>query len=137
MLTHIKAELQSTMHLPVSSNDILHFYRYLHTHILVAEEQFLLLIDVPIQDHSQQLKIYQILNLLIPKGNLSACYDIGTKCLGIYCDETKAIEISEEQLITCKQANTQFFNIDPPLQPLANPPSCITAIYAKNKAGIE
>ena len=40
MLIHIKAELPSTMHLPVSSNDTLHFYRSLHTHVLVVEEQF-------------------------------------------------------------------------------------------------
>ena len=58
MLIHIEVELPSTMHLPVSSDDTLHFYRYLHTHVLVVEEQFLLLIDVPIQDRTQQLKIY-------------------------------------------------------------------------------
>ena len=68
MLIYIKAELPSTMHLPVSLDDTLHFYRYLCTHILVAEEQFLLLIDVSIQDHAQQLEIYQVFNLLIPKG---------------------------------------------------------------------
>ena len=53
MVMYIEAELPSTMHLPVSLADILHSYRYLHTHILVAVEQFLLLIDVPIQDHAQ------------------------------------------------------------------------------------
>ena len=72
MLIYIEAELPSTMHLPVSSDDTLHFCRYLHTHSLVAEEQFLLLIAVPIQDHVQQLEIYQVFNLLIPKENLSA-----------------------------------------------------------------
>ena len=66
MLMHIKAELPPTMHLLVSSDDTLHFYSYLCTHILVAEEQFLLLIDVPIQDWTQQLEIYQVFNLLIP-----------------------------------------------------------------------
>ena len=71
MLMHIKVELPSTMHLPVSLDDTLHFYRYLHTYILVAEEQFLLLIDVPIQDHTQQLEIYQAFNLFIPRGNPS------------------------------------------------------------------
>ena len=79
ILIHIKAELPSTMHLPVSWDDLLHFYRYLLTHILDAEEQFLLLIDVPIQDHAQQLKIYQVFKLFISKGNLSACYNIDTK----------------------------------------------------------
>ena len=68
MLMHSKAELPSTMHLPVSLDDILHFYRYLHTHILVAEE---LLFDVPIQDCALQLKIYEVFNLFIPRGNLS------------------------------------------------------------------
>ena len=96
MLIHTEVELPLTMHLPVSLDDTLHFYRYLCTHILVAEELFLLLIDVPIQDHAQQLKIYQFFNLLIPKGNLSAWYDIDTKYLGISHDETKAIEILEQ-----------------------------------------
>ena len=83
MLMHIEVESPSTMHLPVSLDDTLHFYRYLHTHFLVVEEQFLLLIDIPIQDHAQQLKIYQVFNLFIPRGNLSAWYDIDTRYLEI------------------------------------------------------
>ena len=47
VLTHIEEALTSTMHFPVSSEDTLYFYRYLHTHILTADEEFLLLIDVP------------------------------------------------------------------------------------------
>ena len=72
MLIHIEVELPSTMHLPVSSDDTLHLYRYLHTHVLVAEEQFLLIIDVPIQDCTQQLEINHVFNLFILKGNISA-----------------------------------------------------------------
>ena len=78
MLIHIEEELPSTMHLPASSDDILHFYRYLHAHSLVAEEQFLLTIDVPIQHYTQQIEIYQVLNLFILKGSLSALYNIDT-----------------------------------------------------------
>ena len=50
MLSHIEDTLPPTMHLPLSSEDTLHFYRYLHVHVLIANRQFLLLIDVPIQD---------------------------------------------------------------------------------------
>ena len=32
MLAHIEETLPSTLHLPVSSEDTLHFYQYLHTH---------------------------------------------------------------------------------------------------------
>ena len=49
-MSHIEETLPPTLHLPVSSEDTLHFYRYLCTHILIASEQFLLLIDVPIQN---------------------------------------------------------------------------------------
>ena len=35
-----------------------------------------------------------------------------------------------------KCANGQFCKIEAPIQPLTNPPSCITAIYARNNAGI-
>ena len=37
MLIHIESELPSTMHLPVSLDDILHFYWYLNTHVFIAE----------------------------------------------------------------------------------------------------
>ena len=50
MLSHIEETLPSTLHLPVSSEDTLHFYQYLCTHVLIANKQFLLLINVPIQD---------------------------------------------------------------------------------------
>ena len=36
MLSHIEETLPPTMHLPVSSEDTLHFYCYLHIHILIA-----------------------------------------------------------------------------------------------------
>ena len=137
MLTHIKEALPSTMHLPVSLDDTLHSYRYLCTHVLITDEEFLLLTDVPIQDCTKQLKIYQVFNLIIPHRNISACCDIDTKYLGISYDEMKAVAILEQQFITCQQANRQFCSINTPLQPLSNPPLCIAAIYAKNTAGIE
>ena len=55
MSAHIEESLPPTLHLPVSSEDTLHFYRYLCTHFLITNKQFLLPIDVPIQDRSQQL----------------------------------------------------------------------------------
>ena len=52
MLQHISDTLPPMLHLPVSPDDTLHFYLYLCTHILIQNKQFLLLIDVPIQDRS-------------------------------------------------------------------------------------
>ena len=81
--------------------------------------------------------ITTLFNLIIPHRNLSACYNIDNKYLDTTHDETKAVEISEQQFSTCQKANRQFCSINTPLQPLANPPSCIAAIHAKNKVGIE
>ena len=39
-----------------------------------------------------------------------------------------AVEISQHQLSICQKPNGQFCNINAPLQLLANPPSCITAL---------
>ena len=61
MLLHIEETLPFTMHLPISSEDALHFYRHLQTHVLIADEHFSLFINVPIQDHAQQLEIYEVL----------------------------------------------------------------------------
>ena len=35
MLKHIADTLPPTLHLPISPEDTLHIYRYLHTHILI------------------------------------------------------------------------------------------------------
>ena len=47
-----------------------------------------------------------------------------------------AVEILQHQFSICQEANGQFCNIHAPFQPLANPTSCITALYAKNTASI-
>ena len=136
MLVYIEESLPPTLHLPVSSEDTLHFYRYLCTHVLITNKQFLLLIDVPIQDRSQQLSIDKVFNLDIPHGNLTVQYDINTQYLGITQDETITLEMSPQQFSTCQEANGQFCNVITPFQPLANPPSCITALYTKNSCSI-
>ena len=136
MLIHIEETLPPTLHLPVSSDNTLHFYRYLHTHVLIANKQFLLLIDMPIQDRSHQITIYKIFTLDIPHGNVTACYDITTKYLGITKDETMAVELSSHQFHICQAANGQFCTIPTPFQSLANLPTCISALYARNLVSI-
>ena len=105
MLLHILDALPPALHLPVSPDDTLHFYRYLCTHILIKIKQFLLLIDVPIQDRSQQITIHEVFTLSIPHGNFSTCYDINTKYLGITKYETMAVELSITQFLVCREAN--------------------------------
>ena len=136
MLVHIEETLPPMLHLWVSSEDTLHFYRYLCTHVLIANKQFLLIIDVPIQDRSQQLSIYKIFTLDIPHGNFIAWYDINTQYLGITQNETMAVEMSPDQSSTCQEANGHLCNVVTPVQPLMNPPSCITALYTKNTCSI-
>ena len=94
MLQHTADTLPPTLHLPISPEDTLHFYRYLRTHILIENKQFLLLIDIPIQDRSHQITIHQILTLDIPHRNYSACYDVNTKYFGVTKDVTIAVELS-------------------------------------------
>ena len=47
-----------------------------------------------------------------------------------------AVEHSTTQFQACQDTNGQFCSITTPFQPLANPPSCIAALYAKSKADI-
>ena len=127
MLYQIESELPPNMHLPIPSSDPLHFYRYLWTHMLVEENQFLLLIDVPIQDRAQQIQIYKIINLPVPVGNT-----MDNKYLGVTYDRTKAMDIPEDQFKLCKEANGQLCPLMTLLQPLTNPPLCVAALYIKN-----
>ena len=137
ILHRIESDLPPNIHLPIPSSDPLHFYRYPQMHILVEENQFLLLIDVPIQDRAQQIQIYQIINLPVPVGNYSMRYTMDTKYIGVTYDITKAMDIPEEQFKLCKEANRQFCPLLMPLQPLTNSPSCIAALYTKNSREID
>ena len=135
-LQKIADTLPPTLHLPISPEDTLHFYRYLHTHVLIENKQFLLLIDIPIQDRACQITIHEVFTLDIPHGNYSAHYDIKTRYFRVTKDATMGLELSTAQFQTCQQANGQFCHISTPFQPLANPPTCIAALYAKSKASI-
>ena len=107
MLQHIADTLPPMLHLPISPGDILHFYRYLHTHVLIENKQFLLLIDIPIQDRSRQIAIHQIFTLNIPQGNYSVRYDVDTKCFGAMKDATMV------------QWNSPLHNFKPAKKPMA------------------
>ena len=137
MLQHIADTLPPTLHLPISPVDTLHFYRYLCTHVLIENKQFLLLIDIPIQDRACQITIHQVFTLDTPQGNFSAHYDINTKYFGVTKDATMGLELSNTQFKVCQQANVQFCHISTPFQPLANPPTCIAALHAKSAAYIQ
>ena len=136
MVKHIADTLPPTFHLPISPEDTLHFYRYLRTHVLIENKQLLLLINIPIQDRAHQITIHQVFTLDIPHGNYSAHYAINTRYFGVTKDATMGLELSTAQFQTCQQANGQFCHISTPFQPLANPPTCIAALYAKSKASI-
>ena len=88
---------------------------------------------MPIQDHDQQMEIYEVFNLDIPHANFSACYVIQNKYLGIMLVETSTVEISADQFKTCQKADRQFFILNMPLLPLANPPTCVSALYAQGQ----
>ena len=136
MLLQISDTLPPTLHLPVSPHDTLHFYRYLCTHVLITNKQFLLLIDIPIQDRLQQITIHKVFTLNIPHRHFSTHYDINAKHLGITKVDTMAVELSITHFQVCQAANRQFCSITTPFHPLANPPSSVSALYAKDLAGI-
>ena len=100
MLQHIADSLPPTLHLPISPEDTLHFYRHLCTHILIENKQFLLLIDIPIQDRACQITIHQVFTLDIPHRNYSAHYDSKTRYFGVTKDATMGVELSAAQFQT-------------------------------------
>ena len=137
MLRHIESELPSIMHLPILLVETLHFYQYLNTHVFIAEGQFLLLIDVPIQNRAQDLQIYGVIYLPLLHSNLSAQNKINHRDVGVTYDETKAVAFMDQQYIARQHANREFCRVNAPFQPLTNPPSCITALYAKINQAIK
>ena len=108
MLLHIEEALLLIMHLPVSSEDVLHFYRYLCTHVLIADKQIFLLIKVPIWDHAQQLEIYEAFNLAIPHRIFSVCYNIDSKYIGITYDKPKQWRFQNNSSVHVKRLTDCF-----------------------------
>ena len=131
MLRHIESALPSTVHLPISMNNTLHFYQYLRTHVVTADGQFLLLINVPIQDRAQQLQICEVLSLPVLHSNLSTQYEINHTYIGVTYEETKAVAITDLQYRACHHANRHFCRLNTPFQPLTNVPSSAITLYAK------
>ena len=97
ILQHIADTLPPTLHLPISLVDTLHFYRYLHTHILIENKQFLLLIDIPIEDRACQITIHQVYTPDILHGNYSSHYNINRRYFGVTKDATMGLELSSTQ----------------------------------------
>ena len=83
------------------------------------------------------MEIYEVFNLDTPPRNFFTHYDIQNKYLGITLDETSTVEISKDQFKTCQKANRQFCILNTPLLLLDNPPTCVSAPYAKDKDSIQ
>ena len=83
------------------------------------------------------MEIYEVFNLDIPHRKFSACYDIQNKYLGIMLDKSSTVEILDYQFKTCQMANRQFCILIMLLLPLANPPTSVSALYAKDKDSIQ
>ena len=81
--------------------------------------------------------MYEVFNLKIPHGNYLLSYNIENKYLGITLGETSTIEISDYQFNMCKKANGQFCILNTPLLPLANPPTCLSSLYTKDRNSIQ
>ena len=92
---------------------------------------------MPIQNRAQQLQIYEISSLSLPHSNLLTEYKITYKYIGVTYDETKAVTTSDLQYKAGQHANGQLCRINAPFQPLANLPSCVTALHAKNNQTIK
>ena len=116
MLRHIKVQLPSIMLLPISSDNALCFYWYLKTHMLATDGQFLLFIDIPIQDRAQQLHVYEIFHLPVPYGDVSVKYKISNKYIELHMKKHNRVMITKQQYSTCLHANVQFCEMDAPFQ---------------------
>ena len=79
MFWHIESQPPLTIHLPISSDNTLHFFQYLKTQILIVDGQILLLIYMAIQDRKQQCQIYEIFNLPVQQSDRSDQYKINNK----------------------------------------------------------
>ena len=133
---HIADTLPPTLHLPISPEDTLHFYRYLHTPVLIENKQFLLLIDIPIQDRACQITIHEVFTLDIPHGNYSAHYDIKTRYFGV---DQRCHNGIGTIYCTISDMSTSKWTVLPHIYTCPTPSwsiTCIAALYAKSKASI-
>ena len=136
MLSPVEETLPSTLHLPVSSEDTLHFYQYLHIHVLITDKQFLLLIDVQIQDPSQQLSIYKfslwIFHMVILQLATTSILNISE----LHKMKSWQWKSHHASSAFVKKKMDHFVTFLHHSNHLQTPPSCITALYTKNTASI-
>ena len=86
MLQHIADTLPPTLHLLYHQKT-----PYISTGTCI---QFLLPIDIPIQDRACQITVHQVFTLDIPHRNYSAHYNINTRYFGVTKDAKMGVELS-------------------------------------------
>ena len=84
--------------------------------MLRADGQYLLLIDVPLQERANQLQTYEIFNLPVSHSGVSAQYKITKNYIGVTYDKTQAVMITEQQYSICPHGIEPFCKIDAPFQ---------------------
>ena len=71
--------------------------------MLIADRQFLLLIEVPIQDRAQQFQIYEVFHLTVPHGDVSPQYKFNNKYMGVtYYEHNHAYPAAVLNMPSCK-----------------------------------
>ena len=85
----------------------------------------------PYKTEHNSFKIYEVFSLPVQCSNLSAEYKFNYKYIRMTYDQTKTVAITDLQYRTFQHPNRQFCRINAPFQPLANLPSCVTALYDK------
>ena len=138
MLQHIADTLPPALHLPISPLDTLHFYRYLRTHVLIENKQFLLLINIPIQDRAHQITIHEVFTLDIPLWKLFSPLRHQNKILwsNQRCHNgSGAIKCTIQNMQVGQWTVLPHANTFPTLGKPPNMHSC--ALYTKSAASIE
>ena len=133
-LRHIESELPPRMHPPISSDNTLHFYLYLNTHVLIEMGSSYSFSIGPCKTEHNSFKIYKVSSLPVPHTYLSPEYKANNKYIGVRYDDKGSCHLRSaiQNLSECQWTVLQDRCTIPTL---ANMQSCMYSPICQKQLG--
>lgn len=144
LLIDIKSHLPTTLTLIADPiKDLFLFYRQLSTSALLADDQIIIILSIPVLHISSQFEIYRAHSLPLPVKNiqtdnidapdLTAVYELEADGLMIDKGRTKYALLTKSETDSCSDPSIKWCSIAKPIFPVNLARLCLVNMFLKNE----
>ncbi len=138
ILLHIQEQLPDFLMLPKDVNSLWYYYQILTCTMLVKENQYAIVVTLPLLDRNSNYEIYKIHNVPLPHENvdLVAYYELETTNLAVNIEHTNYVLMNDVDMVQCNMPLTHFCALKAPSYTVAHSHLCVVALFLRDSAKI-